>query len=135
MRHVLETDSCWLWTGGKLGQGNRYGGFRVGTRPKDPKRYAHRVSHELFIGPIPEGMHVDHVKERGCSSTLCVNPDHLEAVLPLINWQRQRMSVCPRGHDMSDPRNVTIDKKGRRRGCAECRRGEARRRYYAQKED
>ena len=59
---------CWVWTGNLVGSLG-YGGLRVGN--KTPR--AHRVSWELFRGPIPAGMHVLHK----CDVPSCVNPDHL----------------------------------------------------------
>jgi len=38
---------------------------------------AHRISFRLYKGPIPEGLHILHVRE--CSNKNCVNPDHLYA--------------------------------------------------------
>ena len=65
--HVDKTDSCWLWIGAKsMG----YGAFSI--RAGVPKA-AHRISWELFNGPIPEGMCVLHK----CDVRACVNPDHL----------------------------------------------------------
>lgn len=46
---------------------------------------AHRVSYELFVGPIPEGYDVDHL----CGQPLCVRPSHLEAVTPSENRRRE----------------------------------------------
>jgi hypothetical protein len=67
---VEKTDTCWNWTGqrNELGYGlmwlNGKGGYR-----------AHRMAYELSIGPIPEGMVIDH----RCHNASCVNPAHLRA--------------------------------------------------------
>ena len=46
--------------------------------------YAHRASYELAKGPIPDGMHLDHL----CRVTCCINPDHLEPVTNRENARR-----------------------------------------------
>jgi len=45
---------------------------------------AHRVFYQLFRGPIPAGLHLDHL----CRVASCANPDHLEAVTPAENHRR-----------------------------------------------
>ena len=87
MRYTVDHDSgCWLWTGPAQGrsESHQYGYVYVGSKTMG----VHRASHELFIGPIPPGWQVDHVAERGCMSTLCFNPEHLEAVPPKVNVER-----------------------------------------------
>lgn len=71
---VNKTNNCWLWLGTQNGLG--YGSFSQGSK----RVAAHRFSYELHVGKIPEGLHLDHVVSRGCKSTLCVNPKHLEPV-------------------------------------------------------
>ena len=61
-------ESCWEWTAGK--DSNGYGRIRH----DGPDVLAHRVSYELFVGFIPDGLHVRH----RCDNPGCVNPYHLE---------------------------------------------------------
>lgn len=65
-----QEDGCWWWTGA-IGS-HRYGTFYV----PGGKVPAHRASWELYVGPIAEGLVVDHI----CRVTRCVNPAHLEPV-------------------------------------------------------
>jgi len=58
---------CWLWMAGTNNHG--YGKFQINRK----SRYAHRVSYELNVGPIPDGLRVLHK----CDTPGCVNPAHL----------------------------------------------------------
>lgn len=51
---------------------------------------AHRAMYEIDIGPVPEGLVLDHVADRGCVSKRCCNPAHLEPVTLAENFKRGR---------------------------------------------
>ena len=108
-----------LWLGSP--KDDRYGGFWLNGRTIR----AHRYAYVLAYGPIPTGMVVDHVKAKGCTSTLCVAPDHLEAVTDGENIRRgdtgRRMRTkthCPQGHPYSG-RNLYVSPRGARK-CRAC---------------
>lgn len=66
---------CWEWQG--YVDRNGYGRIYDPARPKGRKtQWVHRVFFERHNGAIPEGHEIDHV----CENTICVNPEHLEAV-------------------------------------------------------
>lgn len=120
---------CWEWIGDKSYQG--YGRFTFGNNPAVP---AHRVSYEMFIGPIPEGLVIDHVAARGCQGWSCVNPEHLEPVTQQENVLRStgpaainaRKTHCNRGHEFTEE-NTGSQKNGKGRNCKTCRNDNGRR--------
>lgn len=71
---------CWVWQRAKTKDG--YASVRIGRKTG----YAHRVFYERCIGPIPEGLVIDHL----CLRRDCVNPDHLEPVTIAENLRRAR---------------------------------------------
>lgn len=114
---VDTSGDCWIWQGCCNWGG--YGRFHDGTREVG----AHRFSWAAFVGPIPDGLHIDHL----CKQRKCVNPDHLEPVTPQINTLRSenfiavnaRKTHCVRGHPLSGP-NLYVCPRGKRE-CRQCR--------------
>src|ERR1051326_2493639 len=73
---VDKTESCWLLRGTK-----GYGNIHISTSPgREIKVPAHRFVYELLVGPVPDGLVLDHL----CRVKNCVNPAHLE---PVTNWE------------------------------------------------
>ena len=121
-----EAGGCWQWTGTRRPKG--YGRFWEGRRHVE----AHRFSYEVLVGPIPEGLQLDHL----CKNPGCVRPDHLEPVTLQENLKRgnshlssaikaSRITHCPHGH-IYDEGN-TFFYKGHRY-CRTCHRESERRR-------
>lgn len=114
---VERTPSCWIWRAAATPKG--YGSFWVNGR----LQYAHRFAYEAFVGPILDGLQIDHL----CRNPRCVNPAHLEPVTPRTNTLRSpiaptalnaRKTHCKRGHEFT-PQN--IEWQGRKRSCRTCR--------------
>lgn len=81
---VDRTDACWLWNGALNAQG--YGVFNAGSRTV----LAHQFGWTMMYGPVPDGLVLDHVRDRGCTHRNCVNPAHLEPVTQVENMRRSR---------------------------------------------
>ena len=75
----IDGKGCWLWTGCTT---NRYGrAWSGGSRGDGRLTYSHRYVYEFLVGPIPDGLQIDH----RCGVKLCCNPAHLEAVTRSVN--------------------------------------------------
>lgn len=112
-KFVVQASGCWEWTASRDRRG--YGHFKV---LEGNSRFAHRWSYQHFVGPIPDGLELDHL----CVNPSCVNPDHLEPVTRAENQRRRlaRMTACHRGHPF-DEANTYRPYEGRR-VCRACHR-------------
>ena len=113
---------CWNWTLAPNDGG--YGLARLGGKP-ERRIMAHRWSWEHHVGPIPDGLQIDHL----CRNKICVNPAHLEPVTPRENNLRStsmaaihaRKTHCIRGHEFTDE-NTYRRGDNNARQCRACRR-------------
>lgn len=116
---IEKTDGCWNWVGVLRPDGY---GLLGGRR-------AHRLSYELHVGPIPDGLVIDHL----CRNRGCVNPAHLEAVEHRTNTMRGTSPVvaraaqthCVHGHELSGD-NLYLHPKRGTRNCRTCLNATAR---------
>lgn len=138
-RICKDEGGCWIWYGAMDSQGYGRVTFRV-----DGRRVwtgAHRAFYEGFVGPIPEGLDLDHL----CRVRACVNPAHLEPVTRSVNLKRGEAgglrekgpsainaakTHCKRGHPFNEA-NTYREKSGARH-CRTCGR-EGKRREAALK--
>lgn len=118
---VNPETGCWVWMGAcnNIGYGNMWVRGRSAV--------AHRISYCHHVGPIPDGLDLDHL----CRVRNCVNPAHLEPVTrrenilrgtgPQVaaekNWAKTH---CTRGHPYSGD-NLYFDAKNKKRQCHACR--------------
>ena len=114
---VPAEGTCWLW-GGAIGP-KGYGAFGLGPRGSGCVR-PHRFAYEHFVGPIPDGLQIDHL----CRVRHCVNPDHLEVVTNAENTRRglkgRLVIECAQGHPYNEANTGRKTPSGRRycRACA-----------------
>jgi len=117
---------CWFW-----GKGLDKDGYGIiGVDGKTVK--VHRLSYEIHVGPISEGLEIDHL----CRRRNCWNFLHLEPVTHEVNMQRapsayletainaaaaarRARTHCKRGHEWT-PDNTYIAVTNGARTCRQC---------------
>lgn len=130
----VRDDGCWVWTGALV---NGYGRFQTGgsRRHGGAVALAHRWLYEQTIGPVPEGLELDHL----CRVRSCVNPTHLEPVTTRENQLRgdtlgarnAAKSHCPKGHPYE---GANLGSHRGRRRCLTCHAAAERERKRLRKE-
>jgi len=119
---TLET-GCWEWPGSRCK--GHYGVCSMARK----NVMIHRVVYEHFVGPIPEGLEIDHA----CHNRVCANFEHTSPATPDANKRRQRPYT-------PSPRREYVNRRSCPHGfrrivdCKECTRVTLDRGYLAQKE-
>lgn len=113
-RVKIDPDTgCWNWTGPTMGKG--YACINWEGR----SWLIHRAVYTFTVGPIPEGMELDHL----CESKVCCNPAHLEPVTTEVNSKRSPNTLaaknaakthCPQGHPYDEENTKWTWMTGRR---------------------
>jgi hypothetical protein len=116
--HRITDAGCWEWT---LSTTQGYGQIRMGKRT----RRVHQVAWELFRGPVPKGLEIDHE----CRNRRCFNPEHLRVCTRRENQlapgsqsvgaKAAAATHCPHGHPYAGE-NLRIRKDNGKRVCRTC---------------
>jgi HNH endonuclease len=126
---VGAPDECWPWTACVDERG--YG------KTRGPETLAHRAVFVTFVGPIPDGLTIDHICHQhdecpggdDCPHRRCCNwVAHLKPAPVGSNVLRgnapsalnARLLMCAKGLHPFDAANTYVSRKGKRR-CRTCR--------------
>lgn len=117
-KYVVAPNGCWIWISSV--NAKNYGQLYVRGRLV----FAHRFSYELHVGPISDGLEIDHL----CRVTLCVNWRHLEQVTARENTLRgfspsaiaARKAACVNGHEYTAASTYFYGPYGACRRCRTC---------------
>jgi hypothetical protein len=119
-KFTLGGTGCWQWKAAF----NTYGYGVMWVDAKRRARQAHIILWEMFNGPVPPGLNLDHL----CRNKGCVRPSHLEAVTSGENTLRGHSpsaynavkTHCIHGHEFTETNTYRFN--GTHRGCRECRK-------------
>jgi len=130
---INEVTGCWEWT--SYGRSN-YGFITIVLNGKPKSLQAHRISYELFVGPIPEGLLVRHT----CDNPPCVNPEHLLTGTTTDNAQdcisrgrnaQAKKTHCRNGHEYNLENTLNyIYSTYKERKCRICHNSHSRASYF-----
>jgi len=116
LQRTRRDGTCWVWTGTLDRDG--YGKVKESGR----SFAAHRAVYEALVGPIPDGLQLDHL----CRNRSCVNPSHLDPVTHAENCRRAAAARthCKHGHVFDESNTYIYERDGKaRRLCRACNRG------------
>lgn len=116
LRRIVPNEAgCWVWQGAKYKDGYGNLGPPIGS--------VHRASYQVFRGPIPIGLEIDHL----CKNRSCCNPVHLAAVTHIENVRRSERSTratCKRGHPYDEG---NLYRTSKQRICRICNKAAVKR--------
>lgn len=126
VNNMLVIDECWVWQ--KVLTKDGYGQTNyVDDDGTHRTKIAHKLMYEQIIGPVPDGLELDHI----CENRACINPIHLEPVTPLVNKSRStsvgtvnaNKTHCSNGHEYTKENTaIRVNPRGKRsRQCITCR--------------
>lgn len=132
---VKQDDGCWVYTARVDDRG-----YGVSNSRRIPgSRLVHRIVYERLVGPIPDGLVIDHL----CRNHPCCNPEHLEPVTQaenirrgeapgIIAANRRAATHCESGlHEMTPENTYSWGNSPRR--CRACRAAASRAYYWRKK--
>lgn len=121
----LGPDDCWPWTGW-CDPKSGYGQYAI---PGFGKTTAHRAVYQARVGPIPEGLVLDHL----CENTSCVNPAHMRVCTQRENLLRSertfqsinaRKTHCLQGHPYDEVNTAYGNGQRRCKACQKWQRND-----------